>query len=204
MKKKLLSVSLCVLILCLFSFTQSLDELFEKYRLNDHDIVVHTPGSEFFHVFKSCLEDQGKYTYMTVKYAVEKMGLKPCSECLKQIDSAEKRLKIVTENAKRQVVRGTPSPSPSSGGWMLLKSWTGQSQKNTESFSVSSNEWQIRWKTTGDTNFIISVYTESGDLKELAVNIIGSSEDSTIIRGAGKYYLNINTSQKYEIAVFQK
>lgn len=86
-----------------------------------------------------------------------------------------------------------------------IASWTGNGIKNTETFHASSDEWAIVWDTRpgkyGDMNFQIYVYNSDGTLKDVAANVIGASNDHTIERGAGDYYLNINTAQPYSITV---
>ena len=99
----------------------------------------------------------------------------------------------------------TTEPTPTPRTAQIIAKWTGNGIKNTETFHVSSNEWIIAWDTRsgqyGDMNFIITVYNSDGSYKESAANVIGSSNDHTIIRGSGDYYLNINTAQPYTIQI---
>ena len=53
----------------------------------------------------------------------------------------------------------------------------------------------------GDFNLQIYVYTANGGLKGVAANVIGADVDTFVIRGAGNYYLTINTAQPYEMIV---
>lgn len=103
-----------------------------------------------------------------------------------------------------------PTPTPtvtSTPSSSVIASWTGSTNKNTETFHVPSGEWKISWVTnpgqSGAMNFIITVYNADGSYKDLAANVIGASTDSTIERGAGDYYLTINTAQPYTITVEQ-
>jgi len=77
--------------------------------------------------------------------------------------------------------------------------------RTTETFHMPSNQWTITWNTNsgrcGDMNFIIEVYNADGSVKDTAANAIGASNDYTIERGAGDYYLNINTAQPYTIQI---
>ena len=88
---------------------------------------------------------------------------------------------------------------------VVIASWEGESTKNTETFTVPSDEWKISWDTQsgqyGDMNFQIYVYDKNGAMKGVAANVIGANTDSTIMRGAGDYYLMINTAQPYKITV---
>jgi len=87
----------------------------------------------------------------------------------------------------------------------IIAKWTGSGIKNTETFHVTSNEWFIAWDTRpgqyGDMNFIVTVYNSDGSYKDSAANVIGASNDHTVERGAGDYYLNINTAQPYTIEI---
>ena len=80
--------------------------------------------------------------------------------------------------------------------------------KRTETFSISVDEWRIRWATQpgkyDDMKFQIYVYNSDGSLKDLAANVIGKDNDSTIIRGRGNYYIQIKTAQPYVITVEAK
>jgi hypothetical protein len=96
-----------------------------------------------------------------------------------------------TENSKPQVIA----------------EWSGSAIKNTETFHITSDEWEIAWDTKpgeyGNMNFQIYVYNADGSLKDVAANVIGANNDHTIERGSGDYYLNINTAQPYKIEVIQ-
>lgn len=93
-------------------------------------------------------------------------------------------------------------------GWKKIAQWEGKATKNTETFFISTREWRISWETRpgeyGDMNFQIYIYKENGDLVSLAANVIGYDKDNTIIRGAGNYYLEINTAQPYTIIIEEK
>ncbi len=92
--------------------------------------------------------------------------------------------------------------------WKEVARWEGQAIKNTETFSISSREWRISWDTKpgeyGDMNFQIYIYKADGNLVSVAANVIGANKDSSIMRGAGDYYLSINTAQPYTIIVEEK
>jgi hypothetical protein len=92
--------------------------------------------------------------------------------------------------------------------WYIISRWQGKSTKNTETFRIPTNEWRISWNTEpgeyGDMNFIISAYKPPSNLPDVVANVIGRDRDSSIMRGAGDYYLSINTAQQYEIVVEAK
>ncbi len=88
---------------------------------------------------------------------------------------------------------------------VLIASWEGATKKNTETFHVPSKEWKISWDTKpgeyGDMNFIVNLHDADGNTVDLVANTIGANNESTIMRGAGDYYLEINTAQPYKIYV---
>jgi hypothetical protein len=103
----------------------------------------------------------------------------------------------------------TPTaPTPTAPTWTEVISWEGSSIKDTETFSITANEWRIRWSTWpgqyGDMNFQIYVYEANGNLNSVAANIIGEGNDVSYVRGSGDYYLTINTGQPYAITIEQE
>ena len=97
--------------------------------------------------------------------------------------------------------------------WHEVISFSGNGIKNTETFTIPSKEWRISWETlpmhseylgSVDMNFQIYVYKEDETLKGVAANVIGADKDSSIMRGAGDYYLMINTAQPYYIVIEAK
>jgi hypothetical protein len=89
----------------------------------------------------------------------------------------------------------------------VVAQWTGNSIKDTETFDVSTNEWKISWDTRpgdyGEMNFQIYVYKSDGTPHGTFVvaNVIGRDTDSSVMRGAGSFYLTINSGQPYEVTV---
>ena len=78
-----------------------------------------------------------------------------------------------------------------SGAWIEVKRWTGSGIKHTESFTVTSDEWRIRWRAKGSGLFQIYVYKGS-ELKTVAANQTEGSDDSSYISGSGRHKLTIN------------
>lgn len=114
---------------------------------------------------------------------------------------AEKRERQAREEAERQAALAREREPK----WRDVRVFKGSSIKNTESFDIQGEEWRINWKTKpgeyGAMNFQIFVYNADGSLKDLVANIIGEGEDSSVIRGAGRYYLQFNTAQPYAVLV---
>jgi hypothetical protein len=105
--------------------------------------------------------------------------------------------------------KATATPSPSKptqpASWHEVQTIKGQAIKQTETFTIKGDEWRISWDTKpgkhGDMNFQIYVYNASGGLENVAANVIGKDNESTIMRGSGSYYLQINSGQPYTIKV---
>lgn len=99
------------------------------------------------------------------------------------------------------------SNTATKSGIQTVARWDGKGIKNTETFHISSDTWSIIWDTRpgkyGDMNFQIYLYDSDGHLKDVAANVIGKDTGYTIERGAGDYYLKINTGQPYTVEVDQ-
>lgn len=107
------------------------------------------------------------------------------------------------------------APLPSTNQASIAETWhqvfetSGTTIKETESFPIKGNEWRVTWSVkAGGTRrpiFQIYVYNADGSLKGVAANIEGVDEGSTVMRGAGSYYLKVlNTAQPYGIVVEDK
>jgi hypothetical protein len=85
-----------------------------------------------------------------------------------------------------------------------IAEFSGRGIKTTGTFTVNSS-WRISWGTIqndfGAGNFQIYVYDAKGDLVTVAANVMGESEDYSIVHQAGTYYLTINSTQPYIVEV---
>jgi len=87
---------------------------------------------------------------------------------------------------------------------VVIASWEGESTKDTETFHVPSDQFKISWDTKPgnfEGNFIFTINNADGSFKAAGANVIGANNESTIVRGAGDYYLSITTTQPYKIYV---
>jgi len=88
--------------------------------------------------------------------------------------------------------------------------WSGSENdsKNTKAFIITTDAWRIWWDTEpgkeGKSNFQIYLHKSNGDLVDLAANVIGKSNQFTVIRKKGKFYLKIITGQPYMITVYEE
>lgn len=114
-------------------------------------------------------------------------------------------------------------------GWVEVFETSGGGSKNTETFEITSMEWRVRWLASherGGGKFIVQAKkidvtapsTPADELIGIAVaNVIyppdfdpdrpalGAASGKPILRGAGRYYLEINSLfQKYTILVEQR
>jgi hypothetical protein len=82
----------------------------------------------------------------------------------------------------------------------------GTGSKNTATFVIppQAKQWVISWKTQPERtsgHFSIVVHREDGRYVDLVANVSGASEDESVMRGAGAYYLEISALQPYSISV---
>ncbi|PIN87738.1 hypothetical protein COV12_02225 [Candidatus Woesearchaeota archaeon CG10_big_fil_rev_8_21_14_0_10_32_24] len=112
----------------------------------------------------------------------------------------------------REVDKKEDCLTANSEEWYEVKTFSGSGIKNTETFTIPSNEWKISWDTTErviegqsfQMNFQIFVYKSNGELAGLVANVVGDDADSSIMRGKGNYYLQINSGQPYDIKIEAK
>ncbi len=178
---------------------ERLEEVKEKSLIESDDksqnILLDSYILEIFHEF-----DLQPVIYL--------IAVNRCTEGLKskigQRPTVEKE-KVTNEYTEKTEVK---EPVENNLPWYEIAQWQGKSIKNSETFHVPTNEWRISWKTEpgeyGDMNFQIYVYKPPSELPSIVANVIGYDVDSSIMRGAGDYYLTINSAQHYVIIVETK
>ena len=208
-------------------FKTPLDNLISSINNRDY-ISMQSAGADVASVASYLLEESKKYTVSPQRqtrkneceagwWEMEKAGDYFASGAKKiqaddldegnlDIETGLNYFKSAGDHLTKAGDSGFPTektPTETSSG--VIATWSGNSIKDTQTFHVYSNEWKISWNTEpgqyGAMNFQIYVYNSDGTLKGVAANVIGSSSDSSIIRGSGDYYLSINTAQPYEITV---
>jgi len=90
--------------------------------------------------------------------------------------------------------------------WQTVATFTGDAIRNTEKFTITSDEWRITWDTTpleqyGDMNFQIYIYGQDQEMVGVAANVIGKANDVSYMYQPGEFYLTINTAQSYNIVI---
>ena len=84
-----------------------------------------------------------------------------------------------------------------------MKEWSGDGIKDTEKFTVGG-EWRIDWDfTPGQFSGImqIYVYSDGGQVSGVAANTQKAGPDTSFQHQAGTYYLKINSSGAWKVAV---
>jgi hypothetical protein len=95
--------------------------------------------------------------------------------------------------------------------WRVVKSWSGNGTKETESFTVRGKEWRVSWRTQNEASrgagiFQIYVKNGAGKLVSLAANKQKEGEDVSYVHSApGEYYLTINSASfDWKVAVEER
>lgn len=94
-------------------------------------------------------------------------------------------------------------------GWQQVLTVSGKGTKQTETFAVKTKEWRISWDVKASDVcpkcgvLLIHVYKEDNSFFAVAASVQGADTDSTIMRGAGKYYLKISGTEPWTVKVDQ-
>jgi hypothetical protein len=92
--------------------------------------------------------------------------------------------------------------------WKVIKVWEGDHPKKTEIFYIPSPGGAIEWTTWPISGrlgtFKVTVHDAAGDFIKLAAYANGAGKDNTLLAGSGKYYLRIDSNQKYKVVVRAK
>lgn len=92
--------------------------------------------------------------------------------------------------------------------WVEVKRWTGNGQKNTESFRITGGQWRIRYSSRSVnpalTIFQIYVYGIDPKSLDIAANSTEPGDDVSYMHKKGQFYLQINTSNRWTVIVEQE
>ena len=108
---------------------------------------------------------------------------------------------ISSPTATHRPPTATPAPT-----LKTIASYSGSGQKNTPTFHINTDQWQIAWACQpGDIggNFSVEVDQADGTYFDLAVNEICDSNkhDVTIERGSGDFFLKITADTPWQIQI---
>lgn len=93
--------------------------------------------------------------------------------------------------------------------WRAIKKFKGKKSRKTESFKINGKEWKVSWKTKTppnkeDAEFILLLKNRNNkEDSHVIANYTGSDEDFSFLEGIGEYYLQINSTQDYEITIHE-
>lgn len=94
-------------------------------------------------------------------------------------------------------------------GWTVVLNTSGKGTKQTETFKITTKEWRVSW-TAKESDlcpkcgvFQIYLYRADGTIVNVVANVQGADTDSSIMRGAGSYYLMINSNVPWTVKVEQ-
>lgn len=105
-----------------------------------------------------------------------------------------------TDALEREIARREGRPSTAATTWWLVKEWSGNGIKQTESFSITGREFRVVWKSSNEPFpnagvLQIYVHNAAGELITLAANKQGVGEDTSHVRSRpGEHYLMINSA----------
>jgi hypothetical protein len=92
--------------------------------------------------------------------------------------------------------------------WKVIKVWEGDRPQKTEIFHIPSPGGAIAWTTWPISGrlgtFRIQVLDAAGNFIKLAAYANGADNDNAFLARSGKYYLRIDSNQKYKVVVSAK
>ncbi len=103
------------------------------------------------------------------------------------------------QNVRKRISHDLPQPSPK---WQQIAAWCGNGNKVTPFVTVPGNDFRVHWKTQpggeSDGNFDLLIVRDDG-IRAAKENVMGAGSDTTYGNGPGRFRLDINSSQEYEI-----
>lgn len=93
------------------------------------------------------------------------------------------------------------APPPSPASWHTVGTFSGQTQKNTPTFTIQGSQWRIEWQETGSDYFGADAESPDGGNYCSIASLVGPGSDSTYCYTPGTYYVSVNTSNSWTIAV---
>lgn len=103
----------------------------------------------------------------------------------------------------REAVKSEPVRAYS---WTKVAEFSGVGQKQTDDIEITGPKYRITWAVKpGEFGTIFQVYVHdaaTGQMTDLAANQLAGGSDSTILRGAGRKYLTVNSANcRWAVAV---
>ena len=89
--------------------------------------------------------------------------------------------------------------------WKVIKVWEGDRPQKTEIFHIPSPGGAIAWTTWPISRrlgtFQVTVHDAAGNFIKHAAYANGAEKDNTLLGGSRKYYLRIDSNQRYKVVV---
>ena len=121
---------------------------------------------------------------------------------VKVVSSGFQRVMSITENPYEK------EAPPQKARWHRIESWSGEGRAQTPVFDIPGNEWRVSWNTDPGVrrvvHFTLVIRDENGLIKETAARVRGQSQATTTLDEGGRFYLDIDTNQYWEIEVTAK
>jgi len=96
-----------------------------------------------------------------------------------------------------------------SSQWAEVASWSGKSNKTTDTFSVRS-PWKIIWETRDIDEddrgcLFIGIYDAEGEREGSVAGVTGPDRDESVQHKSGTFYLELDTSgQSYRVTILER
>jgi hypothetical protein len=92
------------------------------------------------------------------------------------------------------------APAVGTKNWVVIKEWSGNGAKDTETFTVGS-EWRVDWVNSG-SYLGVTIYDAATKFPVgLAANTQAQTSDTSFQHKAGTYYLSVNAIGGWKVAV---
>jgi hypothetical protein len=105
----------------------------------------------------------------------------------------------VTQQGRAAIALRPEASAPDAGqSWVATKSWQGNGNKETETFTVTGH-WRVDWifspSSSNGGAFQVFIYSADGrQLLNLAANSLKGGADTNFWAGPGTYYLKISSA----------
>lgn len=126
---------------------------------------------------------------------------KPTSQASASTQKATAPAPSTPAQSTQQNNSPTPPPAPAAS-WHTVATFSGQSTKNTPSFTIRGSQWRVSWQENGDTIFGATAESPdgSGDFCPIA-NTGNSGSDTSYCYTPGTYYITVNTANSWTMTV---
>lgn len=146
---------------------------------------------------------QGSYTYTSqANFQITLPSMEACSIEKPSVQKVS-QTSVSTGIPKNKTTTPTVPPIPVvPKSWHMVTTFSGQTEKNTSSFTIQGSQWRINWQETGDGYFGADAESPDGSGSYCSIaNLVGSGSDSTYCYKSGNYYISVNASSSWNMAI---